>query len=76
MCDKNNFFLKQSLKETRSYAPSFNLRRANQRRANLRRASGDSYIFKKKISHPKSSTSMNVCKIVTVDARIYVYIFF
>ena len=45
MCDKNNFFLKQSLKETRSYAPSFNLRRANQRRANLRRASGDSYIF-------------------------------
>ena len=37
--------MKQSLKETRSYAPSFNLRRANQRRANLRRASGDSYIF-------------------------------
>ena len=45
MCDKNNFFLKQSLKETRSYAPSFNLRRANQRRANLRRASGDPYIL-------------------------------
>ena len=30
--------LKQSLKETHSFAPSFNLRRANLRRANLRRA--------------------------------------
>ena len=33
--------LKQSLKDTHSFAPSFNLRRANPRRANLRRASGD-----------------------------------
>ena len=39
------FVLKQSLKETHSFAPSFNLRRANQRRANLRRASGDPYIL-------------------------------
>ena len=31
----------QSLKETHSYAPSFNPRCANIRRANLRRASGD-----------------------------------
>ena len=29
------------LKETHSFAPSFNLRRTNTRRANLRRASGD-----------------------------------
>ena len=33
--------MKQSLKETHSFAPSFNLRRASLRRANLRRASGD-----------------------------------
>ena len=35
------FVLKQSLKETHSFAPSFNLRCTNTRRANLRRASGD-----------------------------------
>ena len=35
------FVLKQSLKETHSFVPSFNLRRTNTRRANLRRASGD-----------------------------------
>ena len=41
------FVLKQSLKETHSFAPSFNLRRTNTRRANLRRASGDppSYVL-------------------------------
>ena len=36
---------KQILKEIHSFAPSFNLRRANQRRTNLRRASGDPYIL-------------------------------
>ena len=35
------FALKQSLKETHRFAPSFNLRRANLKHANLRCASGD-----------------------------------
>ena len=41
------FVLKQSLKETHSFAPSFNLRRAKLRRPKLRRASGDltSYVL-------------------------------
>jgi hypothetical protein len=50
--------LKQSLKKTHSFAPSFNLRRANLRRANLRRASGDpTSLFKNvlKISNFKNS---------------------
>ena len=38
----------QSLKETHSYTPSFNIRRANVRHAKLRRASGDPPSFSKK----------------------------
>ena len=37
--------MKQSLKESPSYVPSFNLRRAHIRHAKLRRASGDPYIL-------------------------------
>ena len=53
-----SFVLKQSLKETHSFAPSFNLRRANQRRAKLRRASGDPYIFSTKTSLDKTELQL------------------
>ena len=44
-----------------SYAPSFNLRRANQRRANLRRASGDPYILHYKKAKLRKHLHQSVC---------------
>ena len=43
-------YFEAKLKETHSFAPSFNLRRANVRRAKLRRASGDPPSFSDDIS--------------------------
>ena len=59
-----------------SFAPSFNLRRANQRRANLRRASGDPYIFgpvhqrlkMEKMDLKKSSWKKNVLHIFSINS--------
>ena len=55
------FVLKQSLKETHSFAPSFNLRRANPRRANLKRASGDPPSFKEFHSVKVGSLTSQKC---------------
>ena len=63
--------MKQSLKETHSFAPLFNLRRANLRQANLRRASGDPPSYSLNTKDISKLTSFQIHGTYRQKDRIY-----